>query len=325
MSITKTNQNIEATNGWHWPLSKAYVGYFEEGQQFGMTTYDRGGTYFHDGFDFGSAIYGHGDIYAVHDGTILYAGWDPVGGGSLGAFIVLKAGDINVIYQEFSQSTSDVKVKEGQTVKKGQVIGKFVSTHLHLGMTKKEWRSAHASWDVDDGTWFDPIPVIQNGVEPGPDPTPTLATNVHYALHMLGGSWLDEVKNFDNTDNGYAGYPNHQHDMLYVKVDKGSLRYRVHTLNGGWLDWVKKGDKNDPVNGVAGIAGDAIDAVQLYYDTPSGQELAQSYYRSQTTLRSGWLGVCADDGTMPGFDSYAGIFGEPMDRLQIGIATSNPF
>ena len=118
-------------------------------------------TYFHDGFDFGSAIYGNGSVYAVHDGKILYAGWDPVGGGSLGAFIVLQAGNTNVIYQEFSRNVGDIKVSTGQTVKKGQLIGKFTSSHLHLGMTKKEWRSAHSSWNKDDGTWFNPIPILQ--------------------------------------------------------------------------------------------------------------------------------------------------------------------
>ncbi|PVE35514.1 M23 family peptidase, partial [Enterococcus faecalis] len=70
-----------ASNDWSWPLGKPYAGRYEEGQQFGNTAFDRGGTYFHDGFDFGSAIYGNGSVYAVHDGKILYAGWDPVGGG----------------------------------------------------------------------------------------------------------------------------------------------------------------------------------------------------------------------------------------------------
>ena len=131
-----------ASNEWSWPLGKPYAGRYEEGQQFGNTAFNRGGTYFHDGFDFGSAIYGNGSVYAVHDGKILYAGWDPVGGGSLGAFIVLQAGNTNVIYQEFSRNVGDIKVSTGQTVKKGQLIGKFTSSHLHLGMTKKEWRSA---------------------------------------------------------------------------------------------------------------------------------------------------------------------------------------
>lgn len=104
-----------ASNDWSWPLRKPYAGRYEEGQQFGNTAFDRGGTYFHDGFDFGSAVYGNG---SVHDGKILYAGWDPVGGGSLGAFIVLQAGNINVIYKEFNRNVGDIKVGTGQTVKK---------------------------------------------------------------------------------------------------------------------------------------------------------------------------------------------------------------
>ena len=319
-----------AANEWSWPLGKPYSGRYEEGQQFGNTSFNRGGgRYFHDGFDFGSAIYGNGNIYAVHDGKILYAGWDPVGGGSLGAFIVLQAGNTNVIYQEFSRNIRDVRVTTGQTVRKGQVIGNFTSSHLHLGMTRKEWRSAHSSAFKNDGTWFNPIPVLQGASTSGAvSPKPTsknFTTNVHYALHTLGGSWLPEVTNFDGTDNGYAGYPNRQHDLLYVKVDKGQLRYRVHTAKSGWLPWVNKGDKNDIVDGVAGIPGQAIDGVQLDYTTPSGEKLSQAYYRSQTTKRAGWLKVSADNGSIPGLDSFAGMFGEPLDRLQIGISQSNPF
>ncbi len=64
--------------------------------------------------------------------------------------------------------------------------------------------------------------------------------NVTYALHLLGGSWLDEVTNFGSGDNGFAGMPNHQHDLLYIRVDHGSVKYRVHTVKSGWLDWVTK-------------------------------------------------------------------------------------
>ncbi len=71
--------------------------------------------------------------------------------------------------------------------------------------------------------------------------------------------------------------------------------------------------------------GQAIDGVQLNYITPKGEKLSQAYYRSQTTKRSGWLKVSADNGSIPGLDSYAGIFGELLDRLQIGISQSNPF
>ena len=149
---------------------------------------------------------------------------------------------------------------------------------------------------------------------------------VHYSLRVLNGAWWDEVTNFGSGDNGYAGAPYTRHDYLSMRVDRGSLRYRVHTVGGGWLPWVYKGDRGDLVNGCAGISGHAIDGVQAYYTTPDGEGLRQVYYRSQTTKRSGWLKVCCDDGTSyDGFDGWAGMYGEPLDRLQACIATRNPF
>lgn len=163
---------------------------------------------------------------------------------------------------------------------------------------------------------------------PGPNPTPIeFSTNVHYGLRVLGGSWLGEVTNFNNVDsNGFAGLPYNQHDMLYIKVDQGTVKYRTHSAKSGWLSWVTQGNPNDLYNGCAGNPGEAIDGVQIYYTTPAGKTLSQCYYRSQTTARSGWLGICCDDGTsISGFDGWAGMFGEPLDRLQIGISTKNPF
>jgi N-acetylmuramoyl-L-alanine amidase CwlA len=143
--------------------------------------------------------------------------------------------------------------------------------------------------------------------------------DVTYALHQLGKGWLDDVKNFNSDSNGFAGMPNKQHDFLYIKVSHGSVKYRVHTIKDGWLDWVTKGDKKDTVHGMAGIKGHAIDGVQIVFTTPKGESYQQAYYRSQTTKRTGWLGVCADNGSVKGFDSFAGMLGESLDRLQIDI------
>lgn len=153
------------------------------------------------------------------------------------------------------------------------------------------------------------------------------AVTVRYGLRVKNGRWLGEIVNFNNSNsNGYAGIPNGEHDYLYINVDKGSVRYRVHIVGGGWLDWVSKGDKNDLVNGCAGIGGRAIDGVQIYYTTPDGYNYQQAWYRSQTTRRAGWLGVCCDDGnSVDGYDGWAGMLGEPLDRLQIKIGTANPF
>jgi hypothetical protein len=164
---------------------------------------------------------------------------------------------------------------------------------------------------------------------PVPAPAPSNATtvNVHYGLHQMGAGWLGDVKNFNNANSdGFAGYPNHQHDMLYAWVDRGRLDYSVHTAQDGWLPSVMYGDPRDTVNKCAGVFGHAIDGVKFYYTTPKGDSMKQAWYRSQTTQRAGWLGVCCDDGkSVPGFDGFAGILGEPLDRLQLAIASSNPF
>lgn len=137
--------------------------------------------------------------------------------------------------------------------------------------------------------------------------------DVYYGLHQLGGSWLSEVKNFRHVgSNGYAGYPNHKHDLLYAHVSRGTLKARVHTIKGGWLPWKtfnSKSTKSDCI----GKKGYAIDGVQFEYWQPKGERSQQAYYRSQTTQRAGWLDSVRDT------HDYAGIYGEPLDRLQLNI------
>ena len=171
-----------------------------------------------------------------------------------------------------------------------------------------------------------------NNVNPTPTPTPKpakptdkKAVHVTYALHQKGKKWLNSVKDFGSGSNGFAGVPNSTHDMLYIKVNHGTIKYRVHTKEDGWLPWVKKANKNDTVNGVAGIKGHTIDGVQMYYTTPSGETYQQAYYRSQTTQRTGYLGTCADNGTVAGYDNFAGMLGEPLDRLQIDVDNSSNY
>jgi len=51
--------------------------------------------------------------------------------------------------------------------------------------------------------------------------------------------------------------------MVMIKSSIGTARYRVHTKNGKWLGWITKWDINDSVNGMAGIYGKSIDAIQI--------------------------------------------------------------
>lgn len=147
------------TSSWTWPFTTPYKGKADiPEQQFGTTPLRRGRGYFHDGFDFGSTSYGP-DILALSDGEVIYTG---VMGDGLGSVIVLSIPPYQVMYQEFSKSMSDILVSVGQKVTKGQRIGRLNGgTHLHLGITQKNWRTALSSWDVDDGSWLNPIDVIQ--------------------------------------------------------------------------------------------------------------------------------------------------------------------
>lgn len=162
---------------------------------------------------------------------------------------------------------------------------------------------------------------------PAPAPNNRVGATVHYGLRRLNGAWLGDVVDFNNVNsNGFAGLPGGSHDYLYAYVSTGDLRYRVHIIGGDWLNWVNHGNKTDPVNGLAGTGGRIIDGVQFYYTTPAGQNTKQAWYRSQTAKRSGWLGTCCDDGTsIPGYDGFAGIIGEPLDRLQLVVTDSKPF
>lgn len=173
-----------------------------------------------------------------------------------------------------------------------------------------------------DGSEYEPV-VPDN-------PTGNLGqVNVTYEGYTQEHGWLGEVTNFNNYDgNGFIGMPYYGMRAIRMKVDKGSIKYRVHLIGSGWLPWVSGYDRNDFNNGFAGngSGGAYIDGIQIYYYTPSGMAYQQAWYRSQTTQREGYLAVCCDDGSNNnGYDGWAGMYGEPMDRLQISIGSSNPF
>lgn len=143
----------------------------------------------------------------------------------------------------------------------------------------------------------------------------------------VDGKWLSPIINFNNKDyNGYAGLPHKPMTAVAIKASKGSIRYRVHVKDKGWYPWVTGYNINDFNNGYAGDGKNIIDGIQIYYMTPKGYGYQQAWYRSQTVKRKGWLDVACDDGTsVKGYKSYAGVFGEGMDRLQISIGSKNDF
>lgn len=168
MNKSLKNRALEAKgSGWRYPFDGDLAPY-AEGQQFGITSFNRGTAanpvYFHDGYDFGTIPYASrngGAILAVHDGKITDKGFKS---GGIGSYLVLNTGEYNVMYQEFGTDGSGIDVNVGDSVKAGQQVAHFTNgTHVHLGITKKDINTALGSWDKDDGTWLNPITIIQKG------------------------------------------------------------------------------------------------------------------------------------------------------------------
>ena len=84
--------------------------------------------------------------------------------------------------------------------------------------------------------------------------------------HLYGNSrkdWLPPVTKWDDTSEGYSGWKGKHIDCISMKAEGCQLRYRVHIKGGKWLPWVTGCDITDYANGLAGVYGRTIDAVQI--------------------------------------------------------------
>lgn len=133
-----------------------------------------------------------------------------------------------------------------------------------------------------------------------------------------GGKWYPAVKNL--TD--FAGVEGKPITDVAIKVTKGKVKYRVHIKGGGWLPYVTGYNINDHINGYAGD-GRAIDAIEIYYSTPSDYAKAKGYlcakYRISPTNSSKYYDWQIDNNTGNGMDGYAGLIGKTIDKLQITL------
>lgn len=84
--------------------------------------------------------------------------------------------------------------------------------------------------------------------------------------HISGNKktdWLAPITKWDDTGNGYSGWKGKPTDCIAMKAEGVKLKYRVHIKGGNWLPWVEGYDITDYANGLAGIYGKPIDAVQI--------------------------------------------------------------
>lgn len=185
-----------------------------------------------------------------------------------------------------------VNVKVGQFVKKGQRIGYMGNTgnssaaHTHFEVRKNSLYSSRIDptkyldadlpgnysviYRVGNGHWY---ATVSDGATAGNQLTridrfqlKTVGGGKSWmTAHIKGGTWLPEVKKWDDTAEGYAGIFGKSIDGVAMKSEKGRLKYRVKCKKYGWLPWVDGYNTNDHINGYAGVLGYEITAIQVKY------------------------------------------------------------
>ena len=158
---------------WGWPypgFKKSDVG---PDQDFGPRSIG-----WHDGIDIGTATY-TGAIHAIHGGKVVQISCKGSTQNDLGYNIVIQSPDgWSEVYQEFAFSMADgrrvSKVKEGDTVKTGQVIAYLKSstpqaTHIHIGVYHGSGKALMSegwphSFVPNYPGWKDPIKIIEKGL-----------------------------------------------------------------------------------------------------------------------------------------------------------------
>ncbi len=202
-------------------------------------------------------------------------------------------------------------------------------THPSIDETLTAWQYSSngvvygISTRVDVNVWYGYTPGIAGtaqGSQSQSTQTVQYDFNVIYRVRTKETGWLPEVVN----DTDYAGWGGYAVTDVAIRTTTGYCRYRVHVYGGGWLPYVDSRNCNtaDAVNGYAGN-GKAIDAVEIYYYTPSGA-VAYRYasYRVMVQGRSSYYSPQIDNLTTSGMDGYAGMFGRKITRLQLSLVTT---
>lgn len=222
------------------------------------------------------------------------------GNGSYGNYVKLKHDDgYYTLYAHMAYNT--IKVKIGQKVKRGEVLGYMGST----GFSK----AGHLHWEVRNRSniRINPTPYLNADL-----PNTNTEVNVYYKVKTKENGWLSEVKNL----NDYAGFGKNSIIGFMVKVDKGSVWYQAHIKNEGWLPKVTGYNEKDFRNGWAGDDR-VIDCVRIYYTTPNDIVKLSGY--KQAKYRINKLPWQIDDKKDKYGENYAGNMGQTAYKLEVII------
>lgn len=248
------------------------------------------------------------DIIAHSDGKVVFCqtgqknNKGSKGNASYGNCVKLDHGSG---YTTLYAHLDSIEVKLGDTVKKGQKIGRMGNTGNSYG--------AHLHWEVRfNNKHIDPTPYLNADL-------PLVTEEPHVKYSAYTNKWWGEITDYNEKNtNGYAGVQGKNMTALTAYSTQGTLSYRAH-LKGKpanqWLAWISDSDKNNAKTGYAGVKGKAIDAIQMKLEGVEGYEVK---YRVSPAKSKGWYGWCTGLKDATG-DGYAGVMGNPIDCIQIDI------
>lgn len=259
----------------------------------------------HDGLD----IVGQDskNIYSTINGVVEFAGWE----NSLnhkqgfGQYVKIKKNGSNDRY--YFGHLSKIKVKKGQVVCAGDLIGIEGSTgystgsHVHYcvrgNSSKKEIKDVSVISNIPNkcGTYND-----NDGFEKAVKDIDV----VYQVWDDKKNTWLPNVTN----DSDFAGVIGNSICALYANLSKGKITYRVHTKGGKWLSAVT--DRTD----YAGIYNKPIDGIMLKTDT--GKKIKYQVHLKKTNE---WLPYVSGYNTKDHDNGYAGVLGQEIDGIRMYI------
>lgn len=242
-------------------------------------------------------LYKHQDWYPKYCPAYIIPHWDSFKSKVDSYLKALKGGSSK------SSSSSSTATKEMYRIRKSwSDTASQIGAYTSLDNAKKACKSGYTVYDNSGKAVYSPSSSSSK--------SSTKNIDVYYRTYT-NERWLPEVKNCnDSNDDGYAGIEHRAVMAFAAKASEGTLRYRAHIVNGGWLGWITKYNLSDWYNGYAGVQSSSIDGIQIELNGVSGYE---AKYRVSTTTSDSYLPW------VTGLEDYAGIFGKPIDKIQIKI------
>lgn len=211
-------------------------------------------------------------------------------------------------------------------------VNTYVLRHYDVTLKKCPAQMADYASDPDWVAFKTMVKNILNGKKPSASTTtpvskPTTSApaaskknlgKVNITMQGYTNKWWSPVVNDSDWVGQADGVPLR---YLAVKVDKGTITGRVYTQGSGWLPKLTFGNSyniKDLNNGVLGD-GTPIQAVELYYNTPSGYNYQKVHYQVSGINTTAFYSEQVDNEKGNGMDGYAGAIGVNIDKIKAYI------